>query len=91
MKYLLLCLSLLSVGCATTHNIQTDNVDIKFTIVDELPNRALATALFDFHNNICLVKIRRDVYPYCIVHEIRHCVEGNWHEGVSTTYDCFVK
>ena len=73
------------------HQIRTDSVDIEFILVDSLPNNAYGVSSFDFNSNKCIVKIRRDVYPYCIVHEIRHCVEGSWHEGIKTTYDCFIK
>lgn len=34
----------------------------------------------------CVIRLRK--YPRCLLHEIRHCVEGNWHEGRITTEDC---
>ena len=35
----------------------------------------------------CVIKLRE--YPICLQHEVRHCIEGNWHEGIETTDGCF--
>lgn len=35
----------------------------------------------------CAIYLRK--YPICLQHEIRHCFEGNWHEGRKTDEDCF--
>jgi len=35
----------------------------------------------------CVIKLRE--YPVCLQHEVRHCIEGNWHKGIETTDDCF--
>lgn len=39
-------------------------------------------------NGVCVVEIRRDLYPACLVHEIRHVFEGDWHPGRETTEGC---
>lgn len=36
--------------------------------------------------NQCAIYLRH--YPKCLVHEIRHCYEGNWHEGRDSTEYC---
>lgn len=34
----------------------------------------------------CHVILRQ--YPVCLLHELRHCFEGNWHEGRDSGEDC---
>lgn len=35
----------------------------------------------------CKIVLRK--YPQCLQHEIRHCLEGDWHKGQShNTQDC---
>lgn len=46
--------------------------------------RTLAYAEID--GDTCKVYLRR--YPQCLTHEIRHCFEGNWHEGRNTDEEC---
>jgi hypothetical protein len=36
---------------------------------------------------VCEITLRE--YPICLLHEIRHCVEGSWHEGRETDEDCY--
>ena len=40
-------------------------------------------------NNVCIVEIRRDLYPQCLTHEIRHVIEGDWHKGRETAEGCY--
>lgn len=35
----------------------------------------------------CHIKLTK--YPRCLQHEIRHCLEGNWHDGKETRMGCF--
>lgn len=39
-------------------------------------------------NGVCVVEVLRDQYPSCLLHELRHVFEGDWHEGRETTWDC---
>lgn len=36
--------------------------------------------------NTCIVTLRQ--YPECLLHEIRHCFEGQWHPGRTSDEDC---
>lgn len=36
---------------------------------------------------ICKITLRE--YPVCLLHEVRHCTEGLWHEGRETDEDCY--
>ena len=33
---------------------------------------------------ICHIQIRRDHYPQCVEHEVRHALEGAWHGDTPT-------
>jgi len=39
-------------------------------------------------NNVCVIEILRDRYPYCLHHEIRHVFEGDWHAGRESIEGC---
>ena len=36
---------------------------------------------------ICFIKLKK--YPTCLQHEVRHCIEGNFHEGRKSDEDCY--
>lgn len=36
---------------------------------------------------VCFIKLKK--YPICLQHEVRHCIEGNFHEGKPSDEDCF--
>lgn len=36
---------------------------------------------------VCFIKLKQ--YPICLQHEVRHCIEGDWHKGVKSDEDCF--
>ena len=37
--------------------------------------------------NSCVIYLRQ--YPVCLQHEMRHCFEGNFHEGHTSDEDCY--
>jgi len=39
-------------------------------------------------NGVCHVQIRKDIYPYCITHEVMHGFSGEWHGGEESTMFC---
>lgn len=39
-----------------------------------------------YPNNTCIIYLRN--YPQCLAHEVRHCLEGNWHEGKESDSYC---
>ena len=43
------------------------------------PNVRGTATMIDFQDGkrICVVNLRE--YPKCLLHEIRHCIEGEWH------------
>jgi len=36
--------------------------------------------------NTCVITLRQ--YPECLLHEIRHCFEGQWHDARPNSEDC---
>ncbi len=82
-----------STGCATTtveHKlIQTDGVKVSVipsATLPPLPNGMPQLARTTVGDGFCVIELTK--YPRCLLHEIRHCFEGNWHEGRETTKDC---
>ena len=35
---------------------------------------------------LCTITLRE--YPYCLQHEVRHCLEGKWHGDDPSGEDC---
>ena len=86
-----LALSACTVG---NHNSNTTIYDIKrsnfqVTVVEQpskLADNVLGSATYLPASNHCVIILRQ--YPICLLHEIRHCLEGNWHEGRTSDEDC---
>lgn len=36
---------------------------------------------------VCFIKLKE--YPICLQHEVRHCIEGNFHKGEKSDEDCY--
>ena len=34
----------------------------------------------------CVIRLKK--YPQCLLHEVRHCFEGNWHPKTESEKDC---
>lgn len=60
---------------------------MRITVVESqnLPPNVLGNATW--HGDWCVITLRE--YPTCLQHEVRHCLEGNWHYGRDTTEDCY--
>jgi hypothetical protein len=86
----LIVLASLLVGCAAFDAPQPQILRDTFTvrIFDQgsLPPNVLGTAIYDHQSNTCVIVLRK--YPQCLLHEIRHCVEGAWHGAHPTDEDC---
>lgn len=84
------CLSLvMAAGCAPVFDAPRptrDEVFVRIRLVDDLPHGkfGVASCVQDF----CQVELRRETYPYCLLHELRHPFEGNFHEGRESLEDC---
>lgn len=85
-----MALALLS-GCTTfvEHNKRvtfptqtTSTIEVRKLVGGNYNVRAYA----EITGNTCVIYLRS--YPQCLAHEVRHCFEGNWHEGRHTDEDC---
>lgn len=92
MRYLILIISVLfASSCATIvdHNKRyefPETKEMRVSIHKFTGGNPKTLAYVEITNNECKVYLRR--YPQCLTHEIRHCFEGNWHEGRKTDEDC---
>lgn len=74
-------------GCAyhppvpIRHNV---NVIIKTDI--PLKPGVLGISVYNHKSNTCIVMLRE--YPICLLHELRHCFEGEWHPDRPSDEDC---
>lgn len=81
---LILCVML--VGCASPLPKMVHN-SMYITVVEtqNLPANRLGQARWV--GNQCYIELRE--YPACLKHEVRHCLEGDWHVGRETNEDCY--
>lgn len=87
MKYLKLITLLLMVGCteAPSPEVNFDKY-ISDVVIEEdktLPTLGRQQTV----GGVCFIKLQQ--YPVCLQHEMRHCIEGDWHQGYESDDDCF--
>lgn len=90
MRILALCLTLLLSGCdffESTAKPKRDAVFVQIELVDDLPMRQYGSAQCS-GDGVCILKIKRDTYPMCIAHEVRHAFEGDFHGNKPSDEDC---
>ncbi len=47
-----------------------------------MPDDSGAAASAAWVDGHCIIRMRPEYYTHrCLGHELRHCLEGNWHEG----------
>lgn len=92
MKHLLLIITMFTLSACTTFNTgsKRDNFpetrEMNISIHKLVGGNPRIKAYAEITGNECKIYLRR--YPQCLTHEIRHCFEGNWHEGRQTDEDC---
>lgn len=83
--------ALLLAGCdQTPAQIERTEALVHIRLVDQIDYKPGWDALGVTRcaNGVCVIQIRRDMYPHCLTHELRHVMEGDWHPGRETTEDC---
>lgn len=75
-------------GCATFDGPLPlrDAVTFQVQIVDDLPTTGRAICTPD--GAFCTLQIRRDQYPLCVTHEVRHAFEGRFHDSRPNGENC---
>lgn len=83
------CLALLLTGCAApAPQPIRDTVFIHLRLVDAITLPGFETragVALCTSTGLCEIQIRRDCYPECVEHEVRHALEGSWHDDRPTT------
>lgn len=88
MKWLFLSLCIMLTACTSEYNIKRDRVFVSIELVDSINNNPNTYGYSVCNNGVCTLYIRKDKYPLCITHEIRHAFEDNFHEGRESFEDC---
>lgn len=89
-KALLLVAILMIAGCTAPGPVpDRDKVFVEMELVDALGTPDIIGEA-RCRAGVCQIKLRRDTYPACITHEIRHAFEGDFHPGRASTEDCHV-
>jgi hypothetical protein len=80
-------LALALTGCAYTppEPVRTD-MRVILREMDHEDQAVAGTATYLPPINTCVVTLRE--YPQCLLHELRHCFEGQWHPGRTSDEDC---
>lgn len=73
-------------GCSTPeHEIKRTSFLLDVHVEPRLDMPELCT--FDETTNTCTIFLQS--YPGCLLHEIRHCIEGQWHPRRDSWADCY--
>lgn len=78
---------LVMAGCSyeAPVTVRTDmRVILKAPVEHEIGRLGTATYLPAI--NTCVITLQE--YPVCLLHEIRHCFEGQWRPGRESDEDC---
>lgn len=82
-----LVLAMLLTGCASPHLPMQRQAFRVYVYEDrDMTYPQLGRASFYTEMDTCIIALRR--YPECLLHEIRHCIEGDWHPGRNSDEDC---
>jgi len=84
MVRLIIPLSIVLSGCVAIDNPKIGRKT--FSVVVEEDSTMTTLGRQWYVSDICFIKLKE--YPICLQHEIRHCIEGNWHKGRETDEDC---
>lgn len=82
---LILSFSLLT-GCALFQAqpvLMQDDFRLKFEFSDDpIPSRNGDVASAEWTDGLCIIRVKPEYYTHrCLGHELRHCLEGDWHAG----------
>lgn len=79
-------LLLLLAGCASEATINdVVNRTVNITVIENPLIEPDGLAFIG--GDTCTIILKR--YPKCLKHEIRHCLEGQWHGENESSEDCY--
>jgi len=89
MKLLMLLLCLVLAACATAqYTVKDRDFWFHLELVERLP-ALYQHGLAQWDGQQCWVTLIKSEYPRCLQHEVRHCIEGQWHTEEWNNDDCF--
>ncbi len=74
----LLTLSLLLSGCFDVERRIKNGSFNKFIVIENPRLRSDGLAKWDWERGVCIIQLKK--YPFCLKHEVMHCLEGYWHD-----------
>lgn len=82
---LILLLSALA-ACADTPPVMVrSGIKIQVYQIASMPPPHLGR--YSIVGDTCYIALRE--YPACLAHEVRHCLEGDWHGNSESDKDCY--
>lgn len=86
MRRVLIAVLLVLCGC-TAFSPPPPTLQRHTSVITVKINPNLATEGWaSWQGGVCTITLRK--YPICLAHEVRHCLEGDWHPGSSSGEDC---
>jgi hypothetical protein len=74
------------VGCGEVASI--DDVKHSSTRIHISQDPSIKTAGIAYITDTeCAIVLKQ--YPVCLLHEVRHCLEGQWHGDKPSSEDCY--
>lgn len=69
--------------------VRTDTFKVTVKLTDEVVYKGeRVSGLAIWKDDWCIIQLPKDEYPRCLAHEMRHCLEGDFHEGYRSYEDC---
>ena len=78
------------VGCSDSDLFSepTYNIERKtFVMQIEFDESLQYDGLAEWRDGYCKITLKQ--YPRCLAHEVRHCIEGHWHDERPNGEDCY--
>lgn len=86
MNKITLIMLMLIVGCSTEPTFKDVTNPIVNIVISENPLMQ-QEGLAYINGGECKIVLKR--YPKCLKHELRHCLEGDWHGKKDSIVDCY--
>jgi len=91
MRLTVVFIALALIGCSSTPEPTVIDKEFNFRLllVEQPTNKGKQVAAWSVWDAVtCIVILKKSEYPRCLLHEIRHCIEHQWHKNKTTTEDC---
>lgn len=89
-RYLLIACLTVVMGCALASDVikpPPQQLQTIFIVILKIDPNLPTLGLAEMRPGSCIITLR--TYPICLLHEIRHCTEGQWHGNKKSSEDCY--